>query len=79
MKLRTHLTRLKKKFVLCGEIAAKESLPLKKKIKKRVPRESEEVIKKRTRLHRIAEIKNAESAAINMKACVRYFLSNFYF
>ena len=52
-------------FILSCENAAKESIPLKKKIKKRVPWENEEVIKKRKRLHRMAEIKNSESTAID--------------
>ena len=46
MNLRFNLTTLNS-FVLPYENAAKESVPLKKKIKKRVPREGEEVIKKR--------------------------------
>ena len=35
-------------------------------IKKRVPWESDEVIKERKRLHRILKMKNSEPAAINM-------------
>ena len=55
MKLRTHLTTL-----------ATTINYLVKMIKKRVPWESDEVIKERKRLHRILKMKNSEPAAINM-------------
>ena len=49
------------------ENAVKESIPLKKKIEKRVPWEGEEVIKERKRLHSMAEITNSEPAAMNIR------------
>ena len=56
-----------KSFVFSCENAAKESVTVKKNIKKRVPWESQKVIKKRKRLHRIAEIKNSERTAMNIR------------
>ena len=44
-------------FALCCEIAAKDSVALKKKIEKRVTCESEEVIKTEKRLNRMPVIK----------------------
>ena len=55
IKLRTHLTTLTTTINY-----------LVKMIKKRVPWESDEVIKERERLHRIVKMKNSEPAAINM-------------
>lgn len=53
-------------FALSCEEAAKQTVPLKKKLKKRVPWENEEIIEKRKFLREMAEIKNAEPTAINI-------------
>jgi len=53
-------------FVASCEEAARETVPLKKRIKKRVPWDSEEVIKKRKLLQKMAEIKNSEPTTVNI-------------
>ena len=47
-------------FISACEDASKETISLKKKTKKRVPWDSEEIVSKRKILHRMAEIKNSE-------------------
>ena len=53
-------------FISACEDASKETIPLKKKTKKRVPWDSEEIVSKRKILHRMAEIKNSEPKEINI-------------
>ena len=53
-------------FISACEDASKETIPLKKKTKKRVPLDSEEIVSKRKILHRMAEIKNSEPTEINI-------------
>ena len=53
-------------FTLSCEETAKQTVPLKKKLKKRVPWENQEITERRKSLHRMAEIKNAEPTANNI-------------
>ena len=53
-------------FTLSCEEAAKQTVPLKKKLKKRVPWENQEITERRKSLRRMAEIKNAEPTANNI-------------
>ena len=53
-------------FISACEDASNETIPLKKKTKKRVPWDSEEIVSKRKILHRMAEIKNSEPKEINI-------------
>ena len=53
-------------FISACEDASKETIPLKKKTKERVPWDSEEIVSKRKVLHRMTEIKNSEPTEINI-------------
>lgn len=53
-------------FTQSCEEAAKQAMPLKNKIKKRVPWENKDIVEKRRSLHKMAEIKNAEPTANNI-------------
>ena len=53
-------------FISACEDASKETIPLKKNTKKRVPWDSEDIVSKRKILHRMAEIKSSEPTEINI-------------
>ena len=53
-------------FVLSCEEAAQETIPLKKKTKRHVPWDTNEIVKKRDKLRKMLQLKNADPSTINI-------------